>query len=768
MATPLGNWIGRNPTPQIDGITQGGRWDSPSLTFSFWNTNGFNWTAEGANAVRSALRTISESVNVTFTEVAVPVGSAFANPSDLSFAIMGSGARYSNVAALGMFPDPAAMNRLLTAEGMTRADYPTVEGDIWLNPYSSVFSKTNAREGGAGYEVLLHEIGHALGLKHPHDDGANGRPTYAALGVGDQNSTRYTVMSYNSASTSLGWGHAASPSYYDIAALQAIYGANGTTGAGDDVYRIGSSFASPQDTLWDVGGTDRIDAQTLWTNVVIDLRDGAKSSSLYSPTFYDSVVVGPGVAIENATGGFGSDSITGNDLANILVGNAGNDTLTGGAGDDTLDGGTGTDTAVLSRTRAAYRLLSTTQGVVLAGPDGVDGVTGVETLRFGDGATAALSSMGATAFDPMRYLAGYGDLADAFGTDASAALHHYAASGIAEGRSATAFNAEAYLASNPDLMAAFGTDTGAASLHYLRHGRSEGRSSTAFDPARYLAANADLLDAFRGDTVAATLHYIQWGRAEGRPTGFDAAAYMAANPDVARAFAGDPASALAHYITLGWSEGRPTQTGGLRRTVAEGAADLPGGPASSGQAGLGLTVTGTTAAGSAGDTDYFRIPLRAGDRVTLTGSYDAGPLRGSAPTLTLKTAEDLWVASGASRVTYTATRTGVHWLSIAGRSLGAASTYSVTITGTPTATAASPSFAAAPMPMPMPDTIDGTVAGYPTDVIGLGGHDAACPCALCLGQPIQFGQWGMSGTSGPALAPFGDGNSLTAGLFASG
>ena len=48
--------------------------------------------------------------------------------------------------------------------------------------------------------------------------------------------------------------------------------------------------------------------------------------------------------IENASGGSGNDTITGNGAANILAGNLGNDTLSGLAGNDTLTGGGGTDT----------------------------------------------------------------------------------------------------------------------------------------------------------------------------------------------------------------------------------------------------------------------------------------------------------------------------------------------------------------------------------------------------------------------------------------
>ena len=48
-------------------------------------------------------------------------------------------------------------------------------------------------------------------------------------------------------------------------------------------------------------------------------------------------------SIEGVIGGFGNDTITGNDAANHLVGGAGNDNISGGLGNDTIEGGLGND-----------------------------------------------------------------------------------------------------------------------------------------------------------------------------------------------------------------------------------------------------------------------------------------------------------------------------------------------------------------------------------------------------------------------------------------
>lgn len=72
--------------------------------------------------------------------------------------------------------------------------------------------------GGASYQILLHEVGHALGLDHPFD----GPYTLPA----GQDNTAYTLMSYN-------WSGSARSTYsaYDLLALAWIYGGDGVKGS---------------------------------------------------------------------------------------------------------------------------------------------------------------------------------------------------------------------------------------------------------------------------------------------------------------------------------------------------------------------------------------------------------------------------------------------------------------------------------------------------------------------------------------------------------
>jgi Ca2+-binding RTX toxin-like protein len=113
------------------------------------------------------------------------------------------------------------------------------------------------------------------------------------------------------------------------------------------------------------------------------------------------------ISIENVLGGQGNDSIVGSTGANELQGGAGNDTLDGGAGNDTLVGGTGndlilggagTDEAVFTLARSAYKV-SVVSGQIRVeassgGTDGVDLLSGIETLKFADQSVLASTITG--------------------------------------------------------------------------------------------------------------------------------------------------------------------------------------------------------------------------------------------------------------------------------------------------------------------------------------------------------------------------------------
>ena len=230
--------------------------------------------------------------------------------------------------------------------------------------------------GGLGFVTLIHEIGHGLGLAHPHDGGLDGElfpgvtSPFGSYGTYSLNQGIYTTMSYNDGwadvpYVSYNYGMQATAMALDIAAIQQIYGANMTYHTGSDSYAlpgqngVGTGWAC----LWDAGGIDEITAEGSSRNAIINLNDadltGANAGGYISRLsgVIGGFTIAAGVMIEAATGGLGNDLLIGNEGANTLEGGQGNDTLQGNAGDDwfiagsgadQIDGGSGNDTTVLS------------------------------------------------------------------------------------------------------------------------------------------------------------------------------------------------------------------------------------------------------------------------------------------------------------------------------------------------------------------------------------------------------------------------------------
>ena len=394
------------------------QWQGTTITYSFLTsvpdyygpegekyefTSGFETlTVDQRNDAKTVFDSITEFTGLTFVETN-PIENDI---GDITFAI---GKMSIEIAGQAFAPS--------SNEG----------GDVWMSSqlYGERGSRTETGIGSDFYETLLHEIGHALGLKHPSSGASSDIPPYLD---GIELSKNYSLMSYGDSLHDFGVPN--EYMLYEIAILQNLYGVNTATNTGSDTY---GTYADDFEihSIWDGGGTDTLTAEGRTSAAFIDLREGRFSSITNEADFdavntADNISIAFNTVIENAIGSDHDDILIGNTVGNELTGGKGDDELFGdgatyreergitdqattyevndpakendddelfgGDGDDKLYGGTGDD--VLDGGAGDDFLDGG------AGNDNIDGGVGIDTVSY-DQAGAVIIDYSAMPPDPQ-------------------------------------------------------------------------------------------------------------------------------------------------------------------------------------------------------------------------------------------------------------------------------------------------------------------------------------------------------------------------------
>lgn len=348
--------------------------------------SGFDWTMAAqdgaATVVTFAFLDVREAAVYSQPFFDVAGYTAFSAALQAEFRkVVAEAARVSGLLFVEVANPADAMIDVVRASGSLYggwADYPIFSGSTIV-----IDNQGSYAPGSYAYETMLHELGHALGLKHPFEGPVRLRPAF--------DTEDNTLMSY----TSNGRGDTAY-ARLDVDALSEIYGRP----AGRDWH---ASYVASRD--------------------MVVLRTGAAADNVSAGIFPDvGFEVRAGAGNDRLTAGAGASRLFGEDgndrffdvnpgdlgsplrtAAYFFSGGAGNDTVTTLGENATVDGGAGFDRVILVddavvalgaastpdlRLRNVEELITSDAGALVFGsrdPDRVYGGAGRDTVYAGDG-----------------------------------------------------------------------------------------------------------------------------------------------------------------------------------------------------------------------------------------------------------------------------------------------------------------------------------------------------------------------------------------------
>ncbi len=371
-------WSDIKETSHVNALLSGTKWgninpdDGEEIEFLYYLSkygdiyqnkyNAANMLKYEVKAMKNAMKAFSDVANISFEKTSNK------EKANIKWALLDNEDSGGSL-GLAYYPDGIDSD-----SGLATANFEIYED----------YGSKSLKPGSFYFITFTHELGHALGLAHPHDTKFSyGTFPGVSEGSGEDfgdhklNGSPWTVMSYNELNKEGSYnpksltfdGFLTNIGAFDIAAIQYLYGPNKVKNKGNNVYKLSNKLNGFQ-CIWDTGGIDVIDASEASGSATINLKNATLENQIGGGGFISQIngkLKGYTIAyetkdknieciIENAIGSNFKDQLIGNNFSNILNGGKGNDTLAGGKGKDKLIGGKGKDTFKLS-TGKGYDLI---------------------------------------------------------------------------------------------------------------------------------------------------------------------------------------------------------------------------------------------------------------------------------------------------------------------------------------------------------------------------------------------------------------------------